>query len=121
MVKLKEIIIFFSRSFQDLTPFCYNGTMKKIILFFAGCALLVSSATANVCRVLTVEGVIDPVIAEYVKDSLSENNFDIAVIALNTPGGLMDSMQDIVKEMMNCPKPVGVWVGPSGARRQGSL
>ncbi len=90
--------------------------MKKIILFFAGCALLVSSATANVCRVLTVEGVIDPVIAEYVQDGLSGSDFDIAVIALNTPGGLMDSMQDIVREMMNCPKPVGVWVGPSGAR-----
>ncbi len=90
--------------------------MKKIIIILAGFALWASPVSAAVCRVMTVEGVIDPVIAEYVKDSLSENDFDIAVIALNTPGGLMDSMQDIVREMMNCPKPVGVWVGPSGAR-----
>ena len=90
--------------------------MKKIIIILAGFALWASPVSAAVCRVMTVEGVIDPVIAEYVKDSLSENDFDIAVIALNTPGGLMDSMQDIVREMMNCPKSVGVWVGPSGSR-----
>lgn len=97
-------------------PFCYNITMKKIILFCAGFMMMASSASGAVCRVLTVEGVINPVIAEYIQDGLTGNDFDIAVIALNTPGGLMESMQDIVKEMMNCPKPVGVWVGPSGAR-----
>lgn len=90
--------------------------MKKIVLFFAGLMLWVSSASGAVCRVLSVEGVIDPVIAEYVEKGLSADNFDIAVIALNTPGGLMDSMQDIIRAMMNCSKPVGVWIGPSGAR-----
>ncbi|PKM99529.1 MAG: serine protease [Elusimicrobia bacterium HGW-Elusimicrobia-2] len=95
---------------------CYNKTMKKIVLIFAAFALWASSSRGAVCRVLTVEGVIDPVIAEYVRDGFADADFDIAVIALNTPGGLMDSMQDIVKEMMNCPKPVGVWIGPSGSR-----
>ena len=71
---------------------------------------------AAVCKVLTVEGVIDPVVADYVDGGLAGNDFDIAVIAMNTPGGLMESMQDIVRAMLNCPKPVCVWIGPSGAR-----
>ncbi|MFH2083963.1 MAG: ATP-dependent Clp protease proteolytic subunit, partial [Candidatus Omnitrophota bacterium] len=90
--------------------------MKKIVLIFAAFALWASSARGAVCRVLTLEGVIDPILAEYVRDGLADTEFDIAVIALNTPGGLMESMQDIVREMMNCPRAVGVWVGPSGAR-----
>lgn len=70
----------------------------------------------STCRIFTVEGIIDPIIADYLEAGLAKDDFDIAVIALNTPGGLMESMQDIVKAMLNCPKPVCVWIGPSGGR-----
>ncbi len=70
----------------------------------------------STCRIFTVEGVIDPVVADYIEKGLAKNDFDIAVIALNTPGGLMESMQDIVRAMLNSPAPVCVWIGPSGGR-----
>ncbi|MCD6413624.1 MAG: nodulation protein NfeD [Elusimicrobia bacterium] len=90
--------------------------MKKLFLILILSGVLSGRTPAEVCKILTVEGVIDPVIAKYVGEELKKNDFDIAMISLNTPGGLMDSMQDIVKAMMNCPKPVCVWIGPTGSR-----
>src|SRR5207237_7378137 len=37
------------------------------------------------------------------------------LIQLDTPGGLLPSMQAIVKDILNAPVPVIVWVAPSGA------
>ncbi len=90
--------------------------IKKLAFALLAAGFLSANSFAGVCKILTVEGVIDPVIAEYVSGQLKRNDFDVAMISLNTPGGLMDSMQDIVKAMMNCPKPVCVWIGPSGSR-----
>jgi len=100
----------------NLSFFAIIALMKKIIIFFAAFVLWASPARGTVVRVLTLEGVIDPILAEYVRDGLADGEFDIAVLAMNTPGGLMESMQDIVRAMMNCTAPVGVWIGPSGAR-----
>jgi len=85
--------------------------LVALLFFFLGAVPRTST-----CRIFTVEGVIDPVIADYLEAGLEKDDFDIAVISLNTPGGLMESMQDIVKAMLNCPKPVCVWIGPSGGR-----
>ena len=38
------------------------------------------------------------------------------IIELNTPGGLVDSMQQIVMKMMASEVPTVVYVAPSGAR-----
>ncbi|SIN86815.1 NfeD family protein [Halodesulfovibrio marinisediminis] len=38
------------------------------------------------------------------------------VMQLDTPGGLVSSMREILKNMLNSPIPVLVWVGPRGAR-----
>jgi len=92
--------------------------MKKFFFVLAFASALFAQEIYNVktAKVLTVTGVIDPVIADYVDEELSKPDFDIAIISLNTPGGLMDATQDIIKSIMNCPKPVGVWIGPRGAK-----
>jgi len=66
---------------------------------------------------LEIEGVIDPVVADYVKQEFKTiPDGDTIIIRLNTPGGLMESMQDIVTEFLNKKSPVIVWVGPEGAK-----
>jgi membrane-bound serine protease (ClpP class) len=68
---------------------------------------------------ITVDAAITPVIAEYINksiDTAEKNSAEAVIIELDTPGGLVDSMREIVKKMMSSDVPVIVYVGPAGAR-----
>lgn len=68
---------------------------------------------------LTVRGVIDPPNATYVLRGLraaERQRSPAVVLEMDTPGGLMDSMRDIVQGILNSPVPVVVYVAPRGAR-----
>jgi membrane-bound serine protease (ClpP class) len=70
-------------------------------------------------HLITVDAVIAPGITEFINRSIekaAEAGAEAIVIQLDTPGGLVDSMREIVKEMMTADIPVIVYVGPSGAR-----
>ena len=69
--------------------------------------------------VITVNGIINPVSAEFIHKSLDKaSNVKAAamVIELDTPGGLDTSMRSIVKDIMAADIPVIVYVATSGAR-----
>ena len=69
--------------------------------------------------VITVDGVINPVSAEFIEkniDRASAMNAAALVIELDTPGGLDTSMRSIVKGIISSRVPVIVYVSPSGAR-----
>ncbi|UCC17318.1 MAG: nodulation protein NfeD [Dehalococcoidales bacterium] len=93
------------------------------ILFFAGmlitglAASTAQAATSSV-HVLTVDGTIVPVIADYIDRGIGEAeeaNADVCVIELNTPGGLLDTTEAIVQRIMNAHVPVAVYVSPKGS------
>ncbi len=68
---------------------------------------------------IKVEGVINPVMAEYIGKAIESAERDMAealLIQLDTPGGLDPSMRDIVKSILSSRVPVVVYVAPSGAR-----
>jgi membrane-bound serine protease (ClpP class) len=70
-------------------------------------------------HVLSVADVINPVSAEYITGGLKaaiEQGSQALIIQLDTPGGLDKSMRLIIKEMLNSPIPVIVYVAPSGSR-----
>ncbi len=69
--------------------------------------------------VITVDGVISPVSAEFITENIQEANemqAEAFVLELDTPGGLVDSTRDIVKAMLGSDTPVVVFVSPGGAR-----
>jgi membrane-bound serine protease (ClpP class) len=69
--------------------------------------------------VITVEGVINPVSSEFITWSIekaNEEGMEALVIELDTPGGLMESMRSIIKDMLGSDVPVVVFVAPHGAR-----
>jgi membrane-bound serine protease (ClpP class) len=70
-------------------------------------------------NVITVDGVINPVMARYVERGIN-NAQDAKAIALvirvDTPGGLESSMRDIVQDIEAADVPVITYVSPSGAR-----
>ena len=68
---------------------------------------------------IELTGVIDPVSADYLVDRLEQSQQDgaeVAVIQLDTPGGLDISMREIITEILESDVPVVVWVAPRGAR-----
>jgi membrane-bound serine protease (ClpP class) len=70
-------------------------------------------------HIVTVADAISPGVAEYVIDTLDRADADNAaclIIALDTPGGLAESMRKIVQAMYAAKVPVIVYVMPSGAR-----
>jgi membrane-bound serine protease (ClpP class) len=72
---------------------------------------------AKLARIV-VEGSINPATASFVHDAIARAHAEGApalLIQLDTPGGLLPSMQVIVKELLNAPLPVIVYVAPSGA------
>ena len=76
-------------------------------------------APGGFVAVATYEGVINPVAAEYLHDTLSEAHTQGAralIIKLDTPGGLDTSMRLIIKDITAAPIPVVVYVSPSGGR-----
>ncbi|MDX1389228.1 MAG: nodulation protein NfeD [Acidobacteriota bacterium] len=48
-------------------------------------------------------------------DDAEEQGNDLILIQLDTPGGLVSTMTDIVKRILASEVPVVVWVGPSGS------
>lgn len=74
-----------------------------------------SSATVSIIR---VNGIIGPTSSQYIDRGLRksiENNDEAFIIVLDTPGGLLDSTQDIVQTLLGTDHPTVVYVSPSGA------
>jgi len=69
--------------------------------------------------VITVKGVIDPFIAQYVGrglDIAQEDGAQCLIVQLDTPGGSDVPMRVIVQKMLNSSVPIVVYVSPAGAR-----
>jgi membrane-bound serine protease (ClpP class) len=68
---------------------------------------------------LKLEGEVEPVLATYIEEGLADaarRNSSLVLIAMDTPGGLSDSMKDIIQHILGSSVPVAVYVGPTGAR-----
>ncbi|HUJ17673.1 MAG TPA: nodulation protein NfeD [Nitrospirota bacterium] len=101
-----------------------------LLLVFAGPPLVLSRPSsgqspqphpdgARTVYLITVDAPITPVVSEYITrsiDTASRDNAEAIIIQLDTPGGLVDSMREIVKKMMAAEVPVVVYVAPPGAR-----
>ena len=91
-------------------------------LFVVLLPLLVWSTTAfGAGRIIVIEvdGVINPVVAEFMANEIyNANKFseELIVIQMDTPGGLDPSMRKIIKAIQNSKIPVASFISPSGSR-----
>jgi membrane-bound serine protease (ClpP class) len=86
-----------------------------LALWLVGAAT--SPAAEKVC-LSKIDGAIGPATASYISRSINEartQNAQCLIIQLNTPGGLLDSTQTIVRDFLGSPVPVVVYVAPTGA------
>jgi membrane-bound serine protease (ClpP class) len=68
---------------------------------------------------LNASGSVNPGLVDFLTSGIEKAEKDgaaVVVIALDTPGGLADSMREIVKSILGSPVPVVVFVSPGGAR-----
>jgi len=67
---------------------------------------------------ISVTGAIGPATAKYVRDillSASPQKVEAVILRLNTPGGLVTSMREIIADVLASPVPVIGFVAPAGA------
>jgi membrane-bound serine protease (ClpP class) len=97
-------------------------------LAFAGAAIAISPALAQtppsggstgIAYSIQLQSDIDPATEKWISsalDNAASEHAKIAIIRLDTPGGLSDSMRSIIEDMGSAPMPVVVYVYPNNAR-----
>lgn len=99
--------------------------MKRIIfiipalLSFLFCFPGNNSAAENEVYIIEISGSINPAVADFLKRGISQASEDViscVIIKIDTPGGLAESMREIVKAIFASKVPVVTYVAPSGAR-----
>lgn len=93
--------------------------MKKILPILIFTIFLSSSVYAGEIHYLTVDGIVNPVMSEFIVKGIehaAKEKAEAIIIQLDTPGGLDLSMRDITKAILSSDVPVVVYVAPSGAR-----
>jgi membrane-bound serine protease (ClpP class) len=101
---------------------------SHLIVFAAviACALLLAlptvadeHAAATTILDLKLNDEVNPILATYIDEGLADavkRHAALVVITMDTPGGLSDSMKDIIQHIIASPVPVAVYVNPTGAR-----
>jgi membrane-bound serine protease (ClpP class) len=89
-------------------------------LFGIAVLVLLLGATAHAAQVglVKIDGAIGPATASYISralDSATTQKDECLVVQLNTPGGLMNSMDEIIRGFYSSRIPVVVFVAPEGA------
>lgn len=92
----------------------------KIILY----VILVLSVTntlsaADKYALIELNGSVNPVIADYIVNSIkkaNQDNMQFVLMVMDTPGGLLNSMRDIIKAILDSEIPVIVYTYPKGAQ-----
>ncbi len=97
--------------------------MRKIIvpiatlLFFA--AFAAPSFAADRYALIKLEGSVNPIVSEHVIKSIDRANKEkvrLIILQMDTPGGLMGSMREIIKSILSSDAPVVVFTAPKGAQ-----
>jgi membrane-bound serine protease (ClpP class) len=105
---------------------CLRGTLALSLALAPGLAPATASLRENPAPSEApliysgeVDGIIHPVSAEYMIETMDRADRDgaaLVVFTLRTPGGLVDSTRSIVSRMLAARTPVAVFIGPAGAR-----
>ena len=111
---------------------CYHELMTKFpsqsmnwlrhvlaSIALAGLTLSITARADGTAILLDLDGALGVATAEYIIDGIDdaqERNANLIIIRMDTPGGLMEPMRDIVQAILGSSVPVVTYVSPGGAR-----
>lgn len=95
--------------------------MRRLLLLLAivAAALPAWAAPSGEVVRIRIDGVIAPSTARYLQRAIRDaeaRNATALLVELDTPGGLLKSMEDMTRAMLNASVPIIVYISPSGAR-----
>ena len=96
--------------------------LALVVLGFGGAiasqAIGTARAQGDHAALVEIDGAIQPISARFLAraiDTAAEDNAEVLIILLDTPGGLLDSTREMVEAILASGVPVVVYVSPAGA------
>ena len=96
--------------------------LALVVLCFGGAvasqAMGVARAQGRHAALVEIDGAIQPTSARFLAraiETADEENAEVLIVLLDTPGGLLDSTREMVESILASPVPVVVYVSPAGA------
>jgi membrane-bound serine protease (ClpP class) len=93
--------------------------LAKWLLVAGALCVALSAKAMQTAVLLEVDGAISPASSDFVVRGINKgaaSGAELAVLRINTPGGLDSAMRNIVQAILASPIPVVGYVAPSGAR-----
>ncbi|NNU17162.1 nodulation protein NfeD [Parvularcula sp. ZS-1/3] len=99
----------------------YRAFFLMMMLLGMGGAIfsLTAQESGRRATVLELDGAVTPTVANYLEREIGAAELrgdELVIVEIDTPGGLVTSMQSIVQTILGSDVPVVTYVGPSGAR-----
>jgi membrane-bound serine protease (ClpP class) len=96
-----------------------GGVLLALGLIAQALSALAEPSPRPIVYTAEVDSVIHPVSAEFMRDAMARADAagaSLIVFTLRTPGGLVDSTESIVSNILAAKTPVAIFVGPAGGR-----
>jgi len=100
--------------------------MKNTFILVIACLALfmlgprtAPASEARSIHTLKIQGSINPAQQDLLQEAMDlafQEQAELLVVQLDTPGGLGETTRNMVKQILNAPLPIAIWVGPDGSR-----
>lgn len=104
-----------------MLPFSFKSKLIVFSVLISSFIMFSGVARAAEVSILSaeIESAISPAQVQLLEEVIAQaddDNHDVVLLRIDTPGGLGTSMRDMVKIIMNSDRPIVTWVGPDGAQ-----
>lgn len=99
--------------------FRFSFTAIALLALFQGLAQSSNEDTNITVHTLKIQGSINPAQEDLLQEAMDyafSSDAVLLILQLDTPGGLGETTRNMVKQILNAPVPIAVWVGPDGSR-----
>ena len=98
-------------------PMRKSLVMLSLMTLTFGTVIWAQPIRSHVCYVVLKDVVVNPSLKDFLQRAIEQaqaDNAECLVVQITTPGGMVDSMQEIVRLFLNSPVPIVTYVAPRG-------